>query len=205
MTGKRKLMANGPASDIRLVVGLGNPGAAYGHHRHNVGFWCVNRLARLWGATFKAGRLASLAEVKDQPLVLAKPRTFVNDSGRAVAALLARYRLQPWQMLAVCDSLDLPIGQIRIGPKGSDGGHNGLKSIIAAIDSHEFPRLRIGIGRPLVDGQPTTDPEVIADYVLSQPPPDERRALDAAVTQAAAAVACAVQRGLEAAMSQYNA
>lgn len=200
-------MASGSTSDIRLIVGLGNPGAAYAHHRHNVGFWCVNRLARLWRATLKASRLASLAEVdhQGQSLILAKPRTFVNDSGRAAAALLARYHLRPPQVLVICDSLDLPVGQIRIGPRGSHGGHNGLKSIIAAIGSQDFPRLRIGIGRPLVDGEPTTDPEVIADYVLSQPPPEERQALEEAVAQAAAAVADIVGCGLEVAMNRYNA
>lgn len=200
-------MASGSAPDIRLILGLGNPGAAYAHHRHNIGYRCLNRLARLWGTAFKAGRLAAVAEGEPngRRVVLAKPRTFVNESGRAARALLGRYRLQPTQMLVVCDSLDLSLGQVRLGPRGGHGGHNGLRSIIAVVGSEEFPRLRIGIGRPLVDGQPTTDPEEIATYVLSQPPPHEQQALEEALARAAAAIDDIVRWGLEVAMSRHNA
>lgn len=207
MTGKKGPVSNGPSGDIGLIVGLGNPGAGYGQHRHNIGFQCLNRLARLWRVAFKVGRLAAVAEAAPagQGLVLAKPRTFVNDSGRAAKALLSRYRLQPRQMLVVCDNLDLPVGQIRIGLRGGHGGHNGLRSIIASIGSQDFPRLRIGIGRPLLGGQPTTDPEAVAAYVLSQPPPEERRALEEALERATAAIADIVERGVEVAMSRHNA
>jgi len=193
--------------DVRLVVGLGNPGQAYAAHRHNVGFWCVKRLARNWGIRFKSSRWARVGEgqVDGQPVVLAKPRTFMNRSGDAVASLLQRYNLSPQQMLVICDDLELPAGRIRLRPRGSDGGHNGLRDIIYAIESEDFPRLRIGIGRPrTAAGEPVTHPLVVAKYVLGEPEPEEQEALEAAVEQAAEAVACILREGLAAAMNRYN-
>ena len=193
--------------DVRLVVGLGNPGQAYAAHRHNVGFWCVKRLASNWGIRFKSSRWARVGEgqVDGQPLVLAKPRTFMNRSGDAVASLLQRYNLSPQQMLVICDDLELPAGRIRLRPRGSDGGHNGLRDIIYAIESEDFPRLRIGIGRPrTAAGEPVTHPLVVAKYVLGEPEPEEQEALAAAVEQAAEAVACILREGLAAAMNRYN-
>jgi PTH1 family peptidyl-tRNA hydrolase len=193
--------------DVRLVVGLGNPGQAYAAHRHNVGFWCVKRLAANWGIRFKSSRWARVGEgqVDGQPLVLAKPRTFMNRSGDAAASLLQRYNLSPQQMLVICDDLELPAGRIRLRPRGSDGGHNGLRDIIYAIESEDFPRLRIGIGRPrTASGEPVTHPLVVAKYVLGEPEPEEQEALEAAVEQAAEAVACILREGLAAAMNRYN-
>jgi len=197
----------GPFSDVRLVVGLGNPGSAYAAHRHNVGFWCVRRLASNWGIRFKSSRWARVGEgqVDGQPLVLAKPRTFMNRSGDAAASLLQRYNLSPQQMLVICDDLELPAGRIRLRPRGSDGGHNGLRDIIYAIESEDFPRLRIGIGRPrTAAGEPVTHPLVVAKYVLGEPEPEEQEALEAAVEQAAEAVACILREGLAVAMNRYN-
>ena len=196
-----------PLPNVRLVVGLGNPGQAYAAHRHNVGFWCVRRLASNWGIRFKSSRWARVGEgqVDDQPLVLAKPRTFMNRSGDAAASLLQRYNLSPQQMLVICDDLELLAGRIRLRPRGSDGGHNGLRDIIYAIESEDFPRLRIGIGRPrTAAGEPVTHPLVVAKYVLGEPEPEEQEALAAAVEQAAEAVACILREGLAAAMNRYN-
>jgi PTH1 family peptidyl-tRNA hydrolase len=196
-----------PLPNVRLVVGLGNPGQAYAAHRHNVGFWCVSRLARNWGIRFKSSRLARVGEgqIDGQPLVLAKPRTFVNRSGDAAASLLQRYNLSPQQMLIICDDLELPPGRIRLRPRGGDGGHNGLRDIIYTIGSEDFPRLRIGIGRPrTAEGEPVTHPLVVAKYVLGEPEPEEQEALEAAVEQAAEAVACVLRDGLAAAMNRYN-
>ncbi|MGQ9571802.1 MAG: aminoacyl-tRNA hydrolase [Dehalococcoidia bacterium] len=192
---------------MRLVMGLGNPGQAYAAQRHNVGFWCVSRLAHTWGIRFKSSRLARIGEgqVDDCPLVLAKPRTFVNRSGDAAANLLQRYRLSPTEMLVICDDLELPVGKMRLRPRGGDGGHNGLRDIIYAIGSEDFPRLRIGIGRPrTAEGEPITDPLVVANYVLGEPAPEEREALEAAVERAAEAVACVLREGLDVAMNRYN-
>jgi PTH1 family peptidyl-tRNA hydrolase len=195
-----------PRPAVRLVIGLGNPGDEYAAHRHNVGFWCVKRLARRWEIRLKASRRARIGEgqAEDKPIILARPNTFVNRSDLAVSALLQRYELSPQEMLVICDDLELPVGRIRIRPRGGHGGHNGLWSIIYALQSEDFPRLRIGIDRPRLDDQPLTDPEVVAAYVLAEPAPDEREALEQAVERAADAVACILRDGLEPAMNQYN-
>ncbi len=189
-----------------LIMGLGNPGPVYSHNRHNIGYWCVNRLARLHGVPLKAKRLATIGEgsIAGTPVLLAKPRTFVNRSGRAVADLLRNFNIDREMMLVICDDLDLPVGRLRMRSSGGHGGQKGLRSIIGAIGSGDFPRLRIGIGRPVVDGRPTWEPEDIADHVLSDPPPQEAEALQAAAAQAAEAVETVLREGLEAAMNRYN-
>ena len=189
-----------------LIVGLGNPGPIYSHNRHNVGYWTVNRLARLHRIPMKARRLATVGQgsIAGVPVVLAKPRTFVNRSGHAVAALLRNFRMKPEQMLVICDDLDLPVGRLRLRPGGSHGGQKGLSSIIGTIGSGGFPRLRIGIGRPVIDGEPSWEPDVVADYVLSDPARQEAEALQAATAEAAEAAEAIVREGLEAAMNRYN-
>jgi PTH1 family peptidyl-tRNA hydrolase len=197
----------GAGTNIRLIVGLGNPGREYAGSRHNVGFWCLNRLARRHGIAFSSrGRLAAVGEgeLVGRPVILAKPRTFVNLSGRAVSHLLRRYRLSPQQLLVVCDDLDLPLGRVRLRARGSHGGHKGMRSIIEATGSQDFPRIRIGIGRPQVAGEPTWEPEHVVDYVLSPMTADERRILDDAVATAGEAILCLLSDGVEAAMNQYN-
>ena len=194
------------AANRWLVVGLGNPGPAYSHNRHNVGYWSVNRLARLHGIPLKARRLATIGQgsIAGVPVVLAKPRTFVNRSGHAVAALLRNFQIKPERMLVVCDDLDLPAGRLRLRPGGGHGGQKGLRSIIGTIGRSGFPRLRIGIGRPVVDGEPSWAPEVVADYVLSNPTPQETEALQAATAEAAEAAETILREGLEAAMNRHN-
>jgi len=193
--------------NIRLIVGVGNFGREYAHTRHNVGFWCVNRLARRHGISLKTHTsLVTMGEglVEGNKVILAKPRTYVNRSGEAVAALVCRYKVSPGELLVICDSLDMPIGTMRVRAQGSHGGHKGLQSIIQRLGVNDFPRIRIGIGRPVVGGEPSWDPKVIAGYVLSDPPPEERRALDDAVAQAIDAVVCMMTEGLEAAMNRFN-
>jgi PTH1 family peptidyl-tRNA hydrolase len=194
------------AAKTWLIVGLGNPGPVYSHNRHNVGYWSVNRLGRLHGIPLKARRLATIGQgsVAGAPVLLAKPRTFVNRSGHAVAALLRNFRIKPDEMLVICDDLDLPIGRLRLRPGGGHGGQKGLRSIVGTIGRRDFPRLRIGIGRPVVDGERSWEPEVVADYVLSDPTPQEAEALQAATAEAAEAVETVLREGLEAAMNRYN-
>lgn len=189
-----------------LIVGLGNPGPAYSHNRHNVGYWSVNRLARLHGIPLKARRLATIGQgsIAGAPVVLSKPRTFVNRSGHAVGALLRNFGIKPEEMLVICDDLDLPVGRLRLRAGGGHGGQKGLRSIIGAIGSDGFGRLRIGIGRPVVDGAPSWEPEVVADYVLSDPTREEAEALQGAVADAAEAAKTVLHEGLEAAMNRYN-
>jgi len=200
-------MSGQETEGVRLIVGLGNPGREYTHSRHNVGFWCLNRLARRHGIAFASrGRLAAVGEgrLTGQPVILAKPRTFVNLSGRAVSHLLQRYHLSPQQLLVVCDDLDLPLGRVRLRPSGSHGGHRGMRSIIEAIGSQDFPRIRIGIGRPEVAGEPTWEPEAVVDYVLGPMTAEERRILDEAVATAGEAILCLLAEGVEAAMNRFN-
>ena len=140
-----------PPPPEMLVVGLGNPGDRYRDTRHNVGFRCVDRIAGDHAIELsRRQRRALIGEgvIDGHPVVVARPRTFVNRSGEAVAYLLTRYAATPDRLLVVYDDMDLPLGKLRLRPSGSAGGHNGIKSIIDAVGTREFPRLRIGIGRP---------------------------------------------------------
>lgn len=193
---------------IRLVVGLGNPGEEYAHNRHNVGYWTVNRLARKHGIAFDV-RTSSYflgeGRIAGRSVALAKPRTYMNRSGDAVWNLVKRLKLdEPSELLVVYDELDLPVGKVRIRPGGGPGGQKGVAHIIERLGTDRFPRVRIGIGRPVIDGQPTWDPEAVADYVLSDPPPEERALLDEAVARAIEAIEVAISEGLEAAMNRFN-
>ncbi len=192
---------------IRLVAGLGNPGRDYGGTRHNVGFWLINRLARRHGINLKTSGQAAFGtcRIGGQEVSLAKPRTAVNTSGQAIWNLVKRLKLDDAQeLLIVCDDLDLPVAKVRMRAGGGHGGHNGLRSIVAAVGGDQFPRVRIGIGRPLLNGKPTYEPSIIADYVLSQPPPDERELLNAAVERVIDAIEVALTEGVERAMGQLN-
>ncbi len=194
--------------DIRLVFALGNPGKEYAGNRRNVGFWAVTRLAKEYGLDFdtKTGTY-SLAEgeIAGRRIAIAKTRTYNNDSGRAVMALISKLKLDhAREMLVVCDHLDLPTGKVRIRPDGSGGGQKGVADIIAKTRTDAFPRVRIGIGRPNHRGEPTRDPEHVANWVLGDPTPDERRLLDTGVDRAVAAIECAIAEGIEVAMNKFN-
>ncbi|HXG36633.1 MAG TPA: aminoacyl-tRNA hydrolase, partial [Dehalococcoidia bacterium] len=189
-----------------LIVGLGNPGRSYAETRHNVGFWCIDRLAHRLGISMQSKRRYFYGEgrIAEERTFLAKPRTYVNRSGEAVAALLRETALSPQQLLVICDDLDLPVGRLRLRAEGGHGGHNGLRSIIETIGSYEFPRLRIGIGRLWLDGEPLTHPDIVAQYVLSPPSDEERKQLEEAVETGAAACESLIRDGLESAMNFYN-
>ncbi len=215
LLGRLREIFTRPAADsmtptsyrVRLVVGLGNPGSEYAANRHNVGFWTVNRLARRHGIELDAGSQASLGtgQIAGHEVTLAKPRTHVNKSGDAVSALIRRLELDDArELLVVYDDLDLPVGKVRLRARGGHGGQKGLQSIIEATGSDQFPRLRIGIGRPVVDGQPSYDPEAVASHVLSDPPPDERDLLDKAVERAIEAIEVALAEGIDQAMARFN-
>ena len=203
--------ANGPASaaaDARgsgqryLVVGLGNPGREYAATRHNAGFMVLDALARQWGVTFGRTRhQALLAEARVGPhrVLLAKPQTYMNLSGRAVGPLVRYYRLPLDHLLVVYDDLDLPFGTVRLRPQGGHGGHKGMKSIIEALGGRrDFPRLRIGIGRP--PGRMDA-----ADYVLRPFSPAEREQWPWVVDRAVEGIRLWVEQGLDAAMNRVNA
>ncbi len=185
---------------MRLVVGLGNPGRRYELSRHNVGFRCLDELARRWGvAAWRRafGALVGAGYFESRRLLLAKPQTFMNLSGEAVGPLLRYFGLVPGEMLVIYDDMDLPLGKLRIRLHGSSGGHRGVESIIAALGTNQFPRLRIGIGRGA--GLEA------ADYVLGRFGEAEEPVVAEALTRAADAVEMIVRDGLAAAMNRYNA
>ncbi|MEZ4501065.1 MAG: aminoacyl-tRNA hydrolase [Dehalococcoidia bacterium] len=194
----------------RLVVGFGNPGERYASTRHNVGQWCLRLLARRHHVQLeRRGRIdAASVDLEGPPsavsLVLVRARTYYNDGGPSIAAEVRRLRLRPSQVLAVYDEVDLPVGQLRIRKAGSSGGNNGMKSLIAALGTSEFPRIRIGIDRPYDDGVPVRDPERVADWVLSRPAGEDRRLIDEAVERAADAIETAAREGIDIAMNRFN-
>lgn len=185
---------------MKLIVGLGNPGREYAATRHNVGFHCVDLLARRASIPFDERRkLAVLGtgRVAGQEVALAKPRTFMNNSGEAVKYLMARFRATPADLVVIYDDMDLPVGKVRVRPGGSAAGHKGILSITAALGTQEFPRVRIGIDRPMPGAGPV-------DYVLGQFVAAERAPVEEAVRRAADAVEVLLSDGLDAAMNRFN-
>jgi len=168
---------------IRIVAGLGNPGRGYAATRHNAGFWFASKLGGKLGATFSHEAKFAGDVARAGALRLIMPTTFMNESGRAVAALARFYGVLPAEILVVHDELDLKPGEARLKQGGGHAGHNGLRDIDACLGSADFWRLRLGIGHPR-DGD-TPEREVI-DYVLKPPPPAERDAIDAAIDRALA-------------------
>jgi len=186
---------------MKLVIGLGNPGAEYERTRHNVGFRVVDKLAAKHGWKWNERRsravLAS-GTIDSEKVVLAKPLTFMNLSGQTVGELVRWYKVSPEDVLVVYDELDLPVGKIRLRAEGSAAGHNGLRDIIAHLHTNQFPRLRVGIGHPRssrIRGR---------DHVLSAPSGDERILLETGEDRAVDAVEMAVTQGLERAMNVVN-
>jgi PTH1 family peptidyl-tRNA hydrolase len=198
-----RLFDRGAAARVDLlVVGLGNPGDGYANTRHNVGFQVANRLAKRARAEFGIKSAESrIAEgsIGTQRIAIARPQTFMNDSGKAVRKLLDRYRIEPSSMLVVFDEVDLPLGKIRIREKGSAGTHNGMRSIVAVV-GEGFPRIRVGVA----PADPTTEIGDLAEYVLSPFTSDERAEADKAIVRAAEAAEVAARDGLRRAMDQFN-
>ena len=187
---------------MKLIVGLGNPGREYRETRHNVGFLVIDELARRHQLTlamapsqvpdaFVAKRFGA------EPMLVAKPLTFMNRSGEAVAALARYYDVPAGDLLVVVDEAAIPFGRLRARPRGSAGGHNGLKSIIERLGTTEFARLRLGVGR----GDPRRD---LADHVLSKFEPDERQGLEELITRAADAAEMFAVAGIDKVMNAYN-
>jgi peptidyl-tRNA hydrolase, PTH1 family len=168
-----------PSASLRLIVGLGNPGAEYTETRHNAGFQFCERLAREFGVSFsKESRYKGwTANTRDKSMWLLMPSTYMNDSGLSVRALTQFYRIEPAEMLVIHDELDLPPGQMRLKFGGGLGGHNGLKSITSHLGTQDYWRLRIGIGHP-------GDKSEVANYVLKPARKEEQADIDAALDRA---------------------
>ena len=189
-----------------LVVGLGNPGTRYADTRHNVGFMAVDLLAAQAGGRWRSEpgchSEAATVGLADRELLLAKPQTFMNRSGVAVLALGQRFDCLPEEMLVVFDDFLLDFGRLRFRRGGSDGGHNGLASIVESLGSQAIPRLRMGIGQPLSDGDIALSDGDIVDYVLSRFDDDE--SVEELIERSAQAVVCYIEEGVEAAMNRFN-
>ena len=187
---------------MKLVVGLGNPGAEYASSRHNAGFMVIERLlASLPAGRFTESRSASSrffsGRFRRSPLYLQQPLTYMNLSGEAVACAAGRLQLEPSEILIVSDDMDLPLGKLRLRRGGSDGGHNGLKSVISELGSADFRRLRLGIGRPERRAE-------VVDHVLSAFTPEEQKLFDAELEDAVKAVKLVLSVPLNMAMNEVN-
>ena len=184
-----------------LIAGLGNPGKRYERTRHNIGFEVVDRLAALGGGTFRRSWRfpAELAEIQAarETLLLCKPRTFMNRSGAAIAPICRKKGITLAEIIVIVDDTELPCGRLRIRRRGGAGGHNGLKSLMEALGTDEFARIRVGVG-----GRPQ-DRDMV-EHVLSGFAPDERKQVDEAVERAAGAVSDIITDGLDKAMNEYN-
>jgi len=187
---------------VQLLVGLGNPEPKYDRTRHNIGFVAVDRLANIWGGTWKEqrkfqGLFTEVQAPKGETIKLLKPLTYMNLSGQSIRAVMDWYKLPPESVLVIYDDMDLPLGKIRLRLSGSAGGHNGMKSTIAHLGTDKFPRLRIGIGK--ANGDKDT-----VSHVLGKFAPEEAGLLAAVLQLVTDAVEVSLKDGLDKAMNVYN-
>lgn len=187
---------------MKLIIGLGNPGNKYAKNRHNLGFMCVNYFAKKHGILLdKSQALARTGSgvVRSVKVVLARPQTFMNESGESVSRLMAKFHVELSDLLVIHDDLDLTVGKLRLRKDGGSGGHKGINSITRCLGNPDFYRLRVGIGRP-ADG---SEARVVA-YVLNDFTPEESEIITKSVAVAGEAVLSFITDGPEAAMNQYN-
>jgi peptidyl-tRNA hydrolase, PTH1 family len=182
-----------------LIIGLGNIGEEYAHTRHNIGFDVLDHLAGELGGKFRSDRLADVAEVKSKGkiLILIKPTTYMNLSGKSVNYWMQNEKISIENIMVIVDDLALPLGKIRIGPKGGDGGHNGLKNIQEVLQTTNYPRMRFGISKEFSKGQQV-------DYVLGKWDDDEKPKVAERIQVAADAIKAFTFIGLERCMNTYN-
>ncbi len=185
---------------MKLICGLGNPGSRYDGTRHNIGFAILDALARDFGAEFRAGKgdyLFSKITHNGVDVLLQKPTTYMNLSGRAVQHALAFYKISISDLLVICDDVNLPLGAVRIRPDGSDGGQNGLKDIIEQLGKNSFARLRFGIGAPKHRGD-------LSNYVLSKFTDDELPIVQETIAHCVQAVRSFIEQGVSITMTRFN-
>lgn len=185
---------------MKMIVGLGNPGSEYARTKHNVGFMFLDALAEKLGADnwkTKYDALVAEARIGTEKVLLVKPLTYMNESGRAVGPLMSWYKLAPEDLIVVHDDMDIPAGTIRIRRKGSAGGHNGMKSILYHVGDENFPRLRIGIGRPLPGW-------TVVKHVLAPFSEEDAPKIREAIAYLLPALECVVTDGVDLAMNRYN-
>jgi PTH1 family peptidyl-tRNA hydrolase len=184
------------APQIRLIAGLGNPGAEYHGTRHNVGFNVVDALASEWGLCWQHSKSWHALWAKGEHAILMKPASYMNRSGEPLSAVANFYKIEPAEILVVLDDFALELGRLRIRLEGGTGGHNGLESIIMQFGTEAIPRLRIGIGAAPNEGA--------VDYVLNRFFEEERPVVEKTVARAAEAVKCAIDNGVLSAMNLFN-
>ena len=185
---------------MKVIVGLGNPGTKYAQSRHNLGFRCVDLLATKTGVKLterRAKAVLGTGSVGGQQVVLAKPRTFMNRSGEAVRYLMDRFGATPADLVIVYDEIDLPLGQIRIRPAGSAAGHLGVTSIIETLHTHEFPRVRVGVGKA-----PTGMEEI--SFLLGAFSPEEKPVINQAASRVVEAMLFLLEEDIDSAMNRFN-
>lgn len=187
----------------QLIIGLGNPEAKYDRTRHNIGFEAVDKIANQWQLKWQEnkrfqGLIAEGYSHKGKQIRLLKPLTYMNRSGQSVRAVMDWYKIDPQSILVIYDDMDLPIGRLRMRLSGSAGGHNGIKSIITHINTQNFPRLRLGIGK-------SNNSQETVSHVLGKFTPDERKIITKILTLSYDSVAFSLKEGIEKAMSLYNA
>jgi len=194
-------------TEVRLIVGLGNPGAKYAGNRHNIGFMCVDRFAQDNSLSFtRSSSRAKIVEsrITGHDIVLAKPQTFMNDSGSSMGGLVRKFKVKFENLIIIHDDLDLPLGRIRIRLGGSSAGHKGINSIVQHIGNQEFIRVRIGIGRP--NGQETVqngDDEVIS-HVLGDFTAEEKELMQQVIPCVSEVIQTLLNASLTEAMNKYN-
>ena len=184
------------APQIRLIVGLGNPGAEYNRTRHNVGFNVVEFLAAEWGLTWQHSKSWHALWAKGEKAILVKPTNYMNRSGEALSAVTGFYKIEPAEILVVLDDMALELGRLRLRMEGGTGGHNGLESIILQLGTEAIPRLRVGIGAAPSEGA--------VDYVLGRFFEEEMPVVQKTVERAGEAVKCAIDKGVLSAMNLFN-
>lgn len=191
---------------MKLIVGLGNPGRTYANSRHNVGFQCLSYFARAHRLSLTRRQSRARVgggEVAGTKVVLARPQTFMNQSGESVSRLVRRFNIPLADLLIIYDDLDLALGKIRIRERGGSGGHNGMESIIACLGSEEFPRIRVGIGQQ-ADEPALLSKETTIDYVLSDFTAEEKPIIKEVYARVAQAIHCILTEGIAATMNRYN-
>ena len=189
---------------MKLIAGLGNPGSIYAHNRHNIGFVCLRHFAGIHHVKFdKKQGLARVGtgEIAGDKVMLARPQTYMNLSGESIVRLVAKLHIEPDDLLVIHDDLDLPLGKIRVRYGGSSGGHNGIDSIISQLDSRDFYRIRVGIGRPT--SIEDKEAQIVA-YVLDNFTPEEKRSITEVLPVVSHAIISLITEGLDAAMNKYN-
>ena len=192
---------------MKLIVGLGNPGQSYARNRHNAGFMCISRFARDHRIPFerkKSNARIGQGVVDTVPVILARPQTYMNASGKAVGGLLRAFKLAIDDLIVVHDDLDLPLARIRVRKGGSSGGHNAVQSIIRDAGSADFVRVRIGIGRPPRSDNPEFSEQDVVDYVLADFTSSEQEAIDRIIPTVSEALQCILSEGFVSAMNRFN-